>query len=143
MRTITIACITMLTLISCGSNEPKPIKINSDSCDFCKMTISNGKFGAELITKKGRYYMFDDLACMVQFAKSNTAVPNQFFFVNDYLKDNTLIPAETAHFIKGGKINSPMRGNIAAFSSDKEQNEFGQKLEAQRITWSEVYNAYK
>lgn len=143
MKTIAIACVTLLTLISCGSNEAKPLKINSDSCDFCKMTISNGKFGAELITKKGRYYKFDDLTCMIQFAKSNTVVSYQSFFVNDYLKDNTLIPAETAHFIKGGKINSPMRGNIAAFSSAKEQNEFGKKLEAQTITWPEVYKAYK
>lgn len=143
MRTLVIACITLLTFISCGSNEPKPIKINSDSCDFCKMTIANGKFGAELITKKGRYYMFDDLACMVKFAKSNTSIPYQSFFVNDYLQDNTLIPAETAHFIKGGKINSPMRGNMAAFSSAKEQTEFGKKLEAHLITWAEVYNANK
>ncbi|RKS01247.1 MULTISPECIES: nitrous oxide reductase accessory protein NosL [unclassified Flavobacterium] len=143
MKNIAFACITLLTLISCSSNEPKPIKINTDTCDFCKMTISNGKFGAELITKKGRYYKFDDLTCMVQFAKSNTVVPYQSFFVNDYLKDNTLIPAETAHFIIGGKINSPMRGNIAAFRSAQEQNEFGKKLEAQTTTWSEVYNANK
>lgn len=143
MRNITILCITFLTLISCDSNEPKPIKINTDSCDFCKMTIANGKFGAELITQKGRYYKFDDLACMVQFAKSNTVVPYQSFFVNDYLEDNMLIPVETAYFIKGGKINSPMRGNVAAFSSAKEQNEFGKKLEAQTITWSEVYNVYQ
>lgn len=143
MRTIAIACLTLFTLISCGSNEPKPIKLNTDSCDFCKMTIANGKFGAELITKKGRYYKFDDLGCMVQFAKSNTVVPYQSFFVSDYTKDNTLIPAETAFFIKGGKINSPMRGNMAAFTSSKEQNEFGKKLEAQATTWSEVYNNYK
>jgi len=143
MKTLAIACITLLTLISCGSNEPKPIKINSDSCDFCKMTIANGKFGAELITKKGRYYKFDDLGCMVQFAKSNTVVAYEAFFVNDYLKDNTLIPAETAFFIKGGKINSPMRGNMAAFGSSKEQKDFEKKLEAQTITWPEVLNAYK
>ena len=143
MRTIAIACLILFTFISCSSNEPKPIKINTDSCDFCKMTIANGKFGAELITKKGRYYKFDDLACMVQFAKSNTVVPYQSFFVNDYSKSNTLIPAETAFFLKGGKINSPMRGNMAAFSTANEQNDFGKKLEAQTTTWSEVYNNYK
>lgn len=143
MKTFTLTCIALLTLISCGSNEPKPIKINTDACDFCKMTIANGKFGAELITKKGRYYKFDDLACMVQFAKSNTVVPYQSFFVSDYLKDNTLIPAETAFFIKSDKINSPMRGNMAAFSAATQQSEYGKKFEAQTLNWSEVYNAYK
>lgn len=143
MKTIIITSISILTLLSCGSKEPKPIKINSDFCDYCKMTISNGKFAAELITKKGRYHKFDDAACMIQFAKSNTVVPYQSFFVNDYLKDNTLIPVETAYFIKGGKINSPMRGNIAAFSSATDQIEFGKKLDAQSTNWEEVYNNYK
>lgn len=143
MKTFIITSISILTLLSCSSKEPKPIKINSDFCDYCKMTIANGKFGAELSTKKGRYYKFDDTACMIQFTKSNTNIPYQSFFVSDYLKDNTLIPAETAYFIKGGKINSPMRGNIAAFSSAKEQTEFGKKLDAKSTSWAEVYNNYK
>jgi len=143
MKTFALACIALLTLMSCGSNEPKPIKINTDACDFCKMTIANGKFGAELITKKGRYYKFDDLACMVQFAKSNTVVPYQSFFVNDYTKDNTLIPAETAFFIKSDQINSPMRGNMAALTTAAEQSEYAKKFNAQPLSWSEVYNSYK
>ncbi|WNM18498.1 nitrous oxide reductase accessory protein NosL [Flavobacterium capsici] len=143
MKTLILSLITIVTLISCGSKEPVPIKLNVDACEFCKMTISNGKFGAELITKKGRHYKFDDVACMIQFAKSSTIVSYESFYVNDYLKDNTLIPAETAHFIKGEKINSPMRGNLAAFTSTEKQTEFGKKLEAQSMNWSEVYNAYK
>jgi copper chaperone NosL len=143
MKTLFLSLITAFTLISCGSKEPVPIKLNADACEFCKMTISNGKFGAELITKKGRNYKFDDVACMVQFAKSSTIVPCESFYVNDYLKDNSLIPAETAFFIKGEKINSPMRGNLAAFGSANEQAEFGKKLEAQTMTWSEVYDSYK
>lgn len=141
MKTFALACIALLTLMSCGSNEPKPIKINTDACDFCKMTIANGKFGAELITKKGRYYKFDDLACMVQFAKSNTVVPYQSFFVNNYTKDNTLIPAETAFFIKSDEINSPMRGNMAALATAAEQSEYAKKFNAQPLSWSEVYNS--
>ena len=41
---IFIALIAFL-MVSCGSNEPKPINLNTDMCDFCKMTIANGKFG--------------------------------------------------------------------------------------------------
>jgi copper chaperone NosL len=143
MKTLFLSLITIVTFISCASKEPVPIKLNVDTCEFCKMTISNGKFGSELITKKGRNYKFDDVACMIQFAKSSTVVPYESFYVHDYLKNNSLIPAETAHFIKGEKINSPMRGNFAAFSSVKEQAEFGKKLNAQTMTWSEVYDSYK
>lgn len=128
-------------LVCCGSNEPKPIQLNSDSCDFCKMTISNGKFGAELISQKGRYYKFDDVSCMIQYTKSND-VATKSFFVNDYLNDNLLIPAETCFFLKGGTINSPMRGNCIAFASEKDQKKFQPKLNAEVMTWREVLKTY-
>ncbi len=128
-------------VISCNSNQPKPIKLNSENCEFCKMTIANGKFGAELITTKGRYYKFDDVACMLQYAKSNQVMV-KMFFVNDYLKENELIPVEKSFFLKGGTISSPMRGNIATFSTSKEQKEFQAKLNAEAMTWEQVYNSY-
>jgi copper chaperone NosL len=129
--------------VSCGSNEPKPIKLNSDTCEFCKMTISNGKFGAELTTTKGRYYKFDDVTCMIRYATESTSLSVASFYVNDYLKENTLIPVENSFYLKGGTINSPMRGNLAAFSSENELNKFQKKLNAEAVTWEQVYNAHK
>ena len=135
--------VIALLLVACGSNGPEEIKLNSDHCDFCKMTISNGKFGAELITQKGRVYKFDDLLCMISYSKANTAVPYKSLYVGDYTKENKLIPAEKCLYIKGGTIKSPMGGNFAAFTSNKEQNEFQQKYNAVPMTWSEVYSSVK
>ena len=80
MKKAVFLLFASLVLISCMSGEPKPLQFNSDACDFCKMTIANGQFGAELITEKGRYYKFDDVACLIHFAKSNTVVPYKAFF---------------------------------------------------------------
>lgn len=135
--------VMALLLSACGSNGPEEIKLNSDHCDFCKMTISNGKFGAELITQKGRVYKFDDLLCMISYAKTNTIVPYKSHYVGDYTKENKLIAAEKCFYIKGGTIKSPMGGNFAAFTNSKEQNEFQQKYNAIPMTWSEVYSSIK
>lgn len=143
MKRLAFVLFTMCILSSCRSNEPKPLKLNSDSCDNCKMTIANGKFGAELITEKGRIYKFDDIHCMVKFAKSGTSVPAKLFFINDYLQDNTLIPAEKAFYLKGGNISSPMRGNTAAFSSQQEAEQYKTKLNATPSTWDEIYNSFE
>jgi hypothetical protein len=35
-----------------------------------------------------------------------------------------------------------MRGNIAAFSSEKEQKDFQTKLNAEPMSWEQVYNSY-
>lgn len=135
--------VMALLLSACGSNGPEEIKLNSDHCDFCKMTISNGKFGAELITQKGRVYKFDDLHCMISYEKENTVVPYKAHFVGDYTKENKLVPAEKCFYIKGGTIKSPMGGNLAAFTNSKEQNEFRQKYNAVPMTWNEVYSSIK
>ncbi len=143
MKRVAFILFTIGVLNSCNSNEPKPIKLNSDSCDNCKMTISNGKFGAELITEKGRHYKFDDISCMVKFAKSGTTIPAKVFFVNDYLQDNTLIAADKAFYLKDGDINSPMRGNKAAFSSKQEAEQYQTKLKATPTTWGDIYSSYE
>ncbi len=137
-----VLLFSLIFIFSCSSNEPKPIKINVDACDYCKMTISNGKFGAEILTKKGRYYKFDDMSCMLKYAKENKNVPVQSFFINDYTKDNALISAEQSYYLKDGKINSPMRGNIAAFETDKEQYNFQKQLNAELLNWEQVFTMY-
>jgi len=133
-----ISIIISLFLFSCGSKEAQPIKLNIDNCDFCKMSIADGKFGAEVITQKGRFYKFDDIMCMANYCKENANIKIEAFYVNDFAQDNNLIPAETAFFISGGAIQSPMHGGVIAFSKESEAKEFGTKLVAKPITWNAI-----
>jgi len=123
--------------VSCQGKEVEPIKLNVDQCAFCKMSIADGKFGSELITTKGRIYKFDDLSCLSSYVNENKTEVKSYF-VNQYTSDNVLIPAETAYYLKGGSISSPMRGNMAAFSSQEEANSVKDKLEATEITWDNI-----
>ena len=124
--------------ISCANKEVVPINLNTDGCDFCKMKIADGKFGAELITSKGRIYKFDDMHCMINYHKENKNVQIHSFYIHDYNQNNVLIPAETAFYIKGGEINSPMHGNIIAVKTNEEAQILAQKLKANPISWQEI-----
>ena len=124
--------------ISCGKKEAEPIKLNTDGCEFCKMKIADGKFGAELITTKGRVYKFDDMHCMVNYHKDNPTAKVQSFYIHDFNQNNVLIPAETAFYIKGGEINSPMHGNIIAVQTKEEADELAKNFNAASTTWSEI-----
>lgn len=129
----------LLTIfISCGNKEAEPIKLNTDGCEFCKMKIADGKFGAEIITTKGRVYKFDDMHCMVNYHQENQKTAIQSFYIHDYNQDNTLIAAETAFYVKGGKINSPMRGNIIAVKTAEEAKQMAEKYSANSISWEEI-----
>jgi copper chaperone NosL len=143
-RPLDAALIALLSFafLSCNANEPKPIKLNSDSCDFCKMTISNPKFASELITEKGRYYKFDDLSCMIKYAKSESTVKIKSFFVMNYLNDNQFIAVEKAFYLSGGTINGPMGGKVIAFDSKEKASQNQSKFSATITNWSAIYNSY-
>lgn len=140
-KSATAVTLLLLTLgmYSCKNTEAVPIALHSDQCESCKMSISDGKFGAEIITEKGRVYKFDDISCMVAYCKENSGnQKTKAHYIHDYTQDNVLIPAETAFYIKGGNINSPMRGNIAAFSTEEEADRFEYELEAEKTDWSSI-----
>lgn len=82
--------ILMVFLISCTSNSPDPTKLNQESCEYCKMRITNGHLGAELQTKKGRVYKFDDLSCMIKYIKANSGTEVGNIYVNDYEANNLI-----------------------------------------------------
>lgn len=127
-----------VSFFGCASDKAVPIKLNSDSCDFCRMSISDGKYGSEVITEKGRVYKFDDISCMIRYCKENSATKMKSFYVHDYNQHNVLIPAENAFFLSGGSIHSPMRGNIIAFKTEAESKTVQVKVEAESIDWKAI-----
>ncbi|MBK8517883.1 MAG: nitrous oxide reductase accessory protein NosL [Saprospiraceae bacterium] len=133
---VAIFMVPIVALLSCSPKGPEPIILHKDNCSFCKMSISDGRFGAELITDKGRVYKFDDLSCLIQFEKDNSEKGAQANYVHYYPSDNELIPAETAFYIQGGSLRSPMAGNIAAFKTEKEAMEYLTKLQAKKTDWN-------
>ena len=137
MKKLTYLLILLLS-VSCKTKEADPIKLNSDGCDFCKMKIADGKFGAELITTKGRIYKFDDIHCMINYHKENLTTNIQSFYIHDFNQNNVLIPAENAFYVKGGEISSPMRGNIIAVKTEEEAKKIALKYNANPISWSEI-----
>jgi copper chaperone NosL len=130
--------ILPLFLIACNNIKPDPIKLNKDSCAFCKMTISDGRFAAESITKKGRIYKFDDLSCMLLYQKENPKTSYQSFWVNNYLANNVLISAETAFYVSSEKAKSPMRGDIAAFASKEQATNVAKEWKAEVKNWIRI-----
>jgi len=131
----------MVVLSSCKPTESEPIKLNIDQCHQCKMNIANGKFGAEIITEKGRIYKFDDVFCLVNFKEQNPDTKIAKHYIHEYAEDNVLIPAENAFYCKGGNINSPMHGNIIATKTQENVTKFAAEFGAKTITWSEIINS--
>jgi copper chaperone NosL len=128
------------TLLSSCSTEPVPIRIGKDNCDFCKMTITDKRFGAEVVTKKSKIYKFDDEHCVIQFLKAGTVASEDVagvYFV-DFTSPNALIDAKKAFFLQSPEFKSPMNGNIAAFSHEDSLVKTLPKFYGNAITWEDM-----
>lgn len=143
VKTNTIALLVIggltLSLNSCNTG-PQPLRIGNDNCDFCKMTISDNRFGAEIITKKGKVYKFDDEHCIVAFLNSKKIAPEQIaagYFTN-FNSPHQLINVEQAHFLQSPTLKSPMNGNIAAFTNEDSLVNALPQFRGNKISWEDM-----
>lgn len=129
---IVFSCFT-----ACSSNKSETIKLHSDGCDYCQMKISDGRFGAEIITQKGRVYKFDDLQCLLNYASSSKSAIAAYY-VHDFSKPNTLIDATSAYYVKNEGLKSPMGGNTAAFKEELAATQFANSHAAKMQLWKAI-----
>lgn len=132
--------LILVFLTSCSSN-PEPFKIGTDVCHLCKMGIADVRFGAELITDKGKVYKFDDIGCMIQFMKTGTVEQkniSQTVVVN-YEKQNDFIDTEKAVLLKSELTRSPMGFDLAGFSNKESANKL-MGTNGAIISWKDLYN---
>jgi len=115
-RTLTLAALAMVA--ACGTNEPEPIAYNADVCGYCRMQISDPRFGAELITRHGRVVKFDSIDCLVSFYKqAATADDVRSVWVSDFQKPGTFLDATQARFVDLGAGRAPMGRGWAAIAT--------------------------
>ena len=133
-----VAAILMLMIVSCNT-APEPIKVGADNCTFCKMTISDARYGAEIVTKKGKTYKFDDAHCVLTYLKNmadNKEVSDVYF--TDFDGKHELIAASQALFLKSDQLNSPMGGNVAAFSDKQPLQKVSEQFKGTELSWNEL-----
>jgi copper chaperone NosL len=131
--------LLMFSLQSCSSG-PQPISFGKDACHFCKMVISDQRFGAEVITDKNKIYKFDDVHCVVSFMKSG-AVPSTGIasvYLVDFAEKGKLVKAEESFLLQAEQLRSPMGGNVAAFTVADSMKKFQQQISGAAVNWQDL-----
>jgi copper chaperone NosL len=143
LKPVITAAITFLFFVTTSCNTgPVPIVTGKDQCDFCKMTVSDDRFGAEIVTKKGKVFKFDDAHCIFSFLEKDGFDKNSVkdIYFKDFSNGHSLIKANEAFFLKSDQLRSPMAGNIAAFSNEDSLEKVKAEFAGTTVTWSELYH---
>ena len=131
----------MFGMQGCSAEGPQPIHYGKESCAHCRMTISDARFGSQLVTTKGRTYNFDDVQCLLSFVEEGGVARAEVAhcYLSDYADGGKLVPADSLLLLKSESLKSPMRGDIAAFLSVEALEEVREVHGGERMTWKDLW----
>jgi copper chaperone NosL len=113
------AVVATLGAVGCSEPAPRAIQYGADACDHCRMTIADPRFAAQLVTRTGKIFRFDDPRCLANFVTA-AHVPSaavHSIWLNDYGAPESRVQADAAVFVTSDEIRAPMNGQTAAFAA--------------------------
>lgn len=136
-----LACgiMTLVGFASCQNQTIEPVAIEAnDMCAFCRMSISEKRYAAELIDQDGEVSKFDDIGCMTNFRKQrvNDALIRATF-VMDFERREWL-KAEDAFYVRSPEFKTPMSGGIAAFKDESTAQATAAKYHGTMLRFTEL-----
>ncbi len=103
--------VLLITVVSFGlfgcNRQAKPIEYGKQACDYCRMSIVDERYAAQLVSCKGKTYSFDAIECMINYKHEHTEEWQQVL-VTDYNRPKKLIPAEVCWIVRSANLPSPM-----------------------------------
>ena len=123
-----------LTAAACGPAGPEPIQFGTDQCAYCRMTIADPNYGAELITDKGRVLKYDAAECLIDHLNDG-APPHRALYAVAYDTPGELHPVDSLAFVIASEFRSPMGANLAAFA---ERGAIPAPLRAEALGWDQT-----
>lgn len=109
------------------------------------MMISDNRYGAELITDKGKIFKYDSIECLIDYALEKNLIgdENQNFLVIDFSNPERLINARTAFYVHNENVRSPMGLNVSAFENESAVKNFLLTKGGKQLSWLEVIELTK
>jgi len=106
----------VLFLLACQP-EAEPIRYGKDACDYCRMQITDQRYGAEMVTKTGKVYKFDAIECLINYSlnEDHDNTKTKMMLVNTFDKPGELLPVQGCVFLHSKEMPSPMGMYLTAF----------------------------
>jgi copper chaperone NosL len=130
----------LLLMTACAEPRSVTIEYGVAACDQCHMTIAEPRFAAQLVTRTGKVFTFDDPACLGAFVAAGRVPPSHVhsLWVNDYVTPDSLIDATRAVYLRVPGINTPMGSHVIATAPGARADSLRAALGGEPLRWDQV-----
>lgn len=108
--------LSPVLFIAACQPQARKIEYGADMCHYCKMTVVDAQHAAQLVSTKGKTFIFDAIECMVAFQKASPEMEFALELVNDYQSPGTLVQADRSSYLISENLPSPMGAYLTAFA---------------------------
>lgn len=135
MNRLLIVLIATLSIIISGCEPgPKPIAYGEEACAYCRMSIVDKRYAAQLVSETGKTFSFDAIECMIHYQGENHDHAWHMELVTDYTQPTKLMPVSDAVLLRSKQLPSPMGMYLTAVPNE------AKALELQERHGGEVYS---
>ncbi len=118
----------------CAPAGPRPIALGQDQCHYCKMEITDARYGAQVVMRTGRVQVFDSVECLAAFVGSAPAESIASVWVADVAAPATFVRAEQAGYLLDGVLRGPM-GRAVSFATPAAAAAEGARTGGVTVSW--------
>jgi nitrous oxidase accessory protein len=134
------ALVLLLALVACADG-PREVIAGAEECAHCRMLASDERFTSQLLSERGRHYIFDSIECMVEFLDAEEVLPEsdiRSLWVTDFADPGSWVEVAHATFLHSDEIRSPMGMNLSAFESPERAREARDAFGGEILDWEGV-----
>ena len=104
----------------------------------------DNKFGAEIITKKGKIYKFDAAECMLMFVKQGKIKDEEVgtYLVTDASKPAQFTDAKTSSYLISENFPSPMGANLSTYGNRSDAERFQKQYPGEIKDWNSMLTKF-
>jgi copper chaperone NosL len=143
IKVISLVCVAALTG-ACRQGVPQPVDIvlDEDSCAVCRMAVSQQRFAAEVAKPDGTALYFDDIGCLVEFAREPGVPSGAAAYVVDFDSQDWLA-AGSASYLFAKSLPTPMSYGLGAFSTAAQAQAAAKEWPGKVLTWDQVVEEWQ
>jgi copper chaperone NosL len=105
------------------------------------MKIMDERFGAEIVTEKGKIYKFDSAECMLRYSAENPGNPKHVL-VTHINVPKELQDAKASYYVICKHIPSPMGANLSSYPNKEFATTKVMELGGETYSWDELSEKY-